>query len=99
MLGKGGEGEKERELRLRQRVIEISRYREQWNTEIRGRLRNKDRAGTLRHFQKRINPSLFQRPLPCSPGLGSLPSRKTRSNRQGGGRKVAHIPEQPVLKN
>lgn len=85
MLGSGGMKEKERELRPRQRVIEISRYGEQRNTEIGGRLREETKTGTLRHSQKQINPILFQGPLPY-PGLGSLPGRKMRSNRQGRGR-------------
>lgn len=46
------------------KVIEISRYREQRNTGIGGRLREETKTGPLRQSQKQINPSLFQGPLP-----------------------------------
>lgn len=101
-MGVRGVKEKKRE---RMKTEAEGNRKEKAGTDNRGR--NPEVGGRLREETEGDAETLPEtnqlQPLPgpptLPPGLGSQPGRKTRSNRQGRGRKVDHIPEQPVLKN
>lgn len=72
----------------------MSRYREQRDTEmeIGGRRREETETGTLRHSQKRTNPSLFQGPLPYPQVWAPRQAGKLDPTGKGGAGRWAAFP-------